>query len=850
MNPQRWAKITQLCNEALSYNGIARHRFLEQQCEGDLELRKEVESLIASYESDPDFLNDPVTEISEVESEIAERYVGQYRLVKPLGQGGMGDVFLAIQSNTNQHVALKLLRPAFSRANLLKRFEIEQRILAGLDHPHISRLLDIGETEDKLPYLVMEYVDGIPITDYCDEKILSIEKRLELFKQVCSAIQYAHQNLVVHRDIKPSNLLVDAKGNVKLLDFGIAKLLNAADPNVSIMETQTGVRLMTPAYASPEQVQGENITTSSDIYSLGVLLYELLTGTRPFNFENKKRSEVDRIIVEEVPTKPSTVVDRDPESGKARDLPNSKLKKLLHGELDNIVLKSLRKEASRRYSSAANFASDVDRFLNGLPVMAQPDSVKYRTSKFVSRHKWSVSLASVLAITLVGFSVLTAWQSNVVAKERDRAQDEARKSAQTTDFMQGLFKSADPVASPRDTLRIRDFLEKGAMQIEDELTGQPELQITMLNTIGLAYHNLGRVDRAETLFSKSLGLSKMHLSDNDPSYKESLNNLIGSYRLLSKEDLEMELLEELLELDRRDFGENHSSVISTLFNLANQYHFKGNEVASDSLSDLAHSILESIVPEDDPSLALALRSAGKIQWGKGELADALKTFKQTLAMERRLHGERNPEMTFTLSHMSQTYIDLDSLEQAKATLEKAIELQNYYFPEGHRDLGSSYMMLADVLSRDKTSLDQAEVYARDGIDVYKKVLGGNETYMIGYGHNTLGHILQRKGLLVEAEDEFRSAIDYYENLFGSTFPTTIERRQDLAMVLVDQKRFEEAEIILKPDYEYFLEKRGPLDNYTEPARHRMEQLYKRWGKPELAAKYPKPAKVDEIQKSH
>ena len=848
MDSQRWARITQLCNEAMSYHGLARHSFLEQQCKGDIELRREVESLIANYESDPGFLDDPVSEIGEVESEIAERYIGQYRLVKPLGQGGMGDVFLAVQSNTNQHVALKLLRSSFSRANIAKRFEIEQRILAGLDHPNISRLLDIGETEDKLPFLVMEFVDGIPITDYCDEKKLSIEARLELFKQVCNAIQYAHQNLVVHRDIKPSNLLVDAKGNVKLLDFGIAKLLNAADPEVSILETQTGVRLMTPAYASPEQVQGDNITTNSDIYSLGVLLYELLTGTRPFDLANKKQSEIDRIIVEEVPTKPSTVVARIPEAGASRLLPNAKLRKLLHGELDNIVLKSLRKEPSRRYSSAVNFAADIDRYLTGMPVLAQPDSVKYRTRKFVNRHKWSVGLASVLVLTLLSFAVLMAWQSKIVAQERDRAQEEARKSAQTTDFMQGLFKTADPVATPRDTLRIRDFLEKGALQIENELSGQPELQVAMLNTIGLAYHNLGRLDRSESLFSEALDLSKNFLDDDDPAYKESLGNLIGTYRVLDKQ--KPELLHELLELNRRDFGETHSSVIATLFNLSNAYHFQGKSEKSDSLSSLAQNLLNSAVPEDNPALASALRSAGNMQMGSGQFSDALETCKKALAMERRLYGERDPEISITLSSISQIYIKMDSLDQAKNTLLKTIELQDYYFPEGHRDLGSSYMMLAQVLSENPSTLDEAEVYARDGIEVYKKVLGDDEAYMVGFGYHTLGHVLEKKSLFKEAELIFAQSVEVYQGIFGPSFPTTIEVRQDLAMMHLEQNDFKQAEIILKPDYIYLLEKRGELDKYTESARDRLETLYKRWGKEGLAAKYPKPKNVDETQASH
>jgi len=378
MTPEKWALLTKLCNEALSYHGVDRHSFLELQCKGDADLRKEVESLIASYESDPDFLESSITD-SNPQTE-SDRVIGQYQLIRLLGRGGMGDVFLALQKNTRQHVALKLIRPSFNRANLLKRFELEQQILADLDHPNISRLMDLGETEDQLPYLVMEYVEGRPITDYCTDNKLSIEERLGLFKQVSSAIQYAHQNLVVHRDIKPSNLLVDANGTVKLLDFGIAKMLQVADKPVSVFETQTGVHLMTPAYASPEQVQGVSITTSSDVYSLGILLYELLTGTRPFDLQEKNRSEIFKIISEQQPTKPSTAIGARGDITLPGESSIPKLRKLLSGELDNIVLKALRKEPSRRYASAAEMSADIDRYLNGMPVLAQPKPINLHKS--------------------------------------------------------------------------------------------------------------------------------------------------------------------------------------------------------------------------------------------------------------------------------------------------------------------------------------------------------------------------------------------------------------------------------------------------------------------------------------
>jgi len=406
------------------------------------------------------------------------------------------------------------------------------------------------------------------------------------------------------------------------------------------------------------------------------------------------------------------------------------------------------------------------------------------------------------------------------------------------------------VETPRDTLRVRDFLEEGTERIENELEGQPELQIAMLNTIGSAYLNLGRLDKSETLFYKSYQLSKEFLDQTSPAYKESLENLISAYRLMSKEEEEIELLYELIEIDRNDLGETHGKVIANLFNLSSNYHFQRKKVQADSLQEIAHRLLSQSDPEDEPGLALALRSAGKMQWGNRQYIEAHETFKRTAAMEKRLYGERNPELSYTLSHMAQNLVDMGDFVGAEKTVKENIELQEYYFPEGHRDLGTSYMQLSEIYLFDESRLADAEMFARKGIEMYEKVLDGGESYMIGFGQNTLGRVLQKQKRYKEAEVEYRNSIHYYESLFGSSFPTTIERRQDLAMLLVETGEFDEAESILKPDYEYLLRKRGPIDNYTEPVRRRLEILYNQWGKPELAARYPKPKNASDEEGGH
>ena len=846
MNPERWNIISEICSEALSYYGVDRHRFLDQKCKDDEELRKEVESLIATYESDPDFLDAPSDEPVE-DSNVEERVVGPYKIIKNIGQGGMGDVFLAFREDSKQHVALKLLRPAFSRANLLKRFEIEQQILAGLNHPNIARLLDIGQTEDRLPYLAMEYVDGLPITKYCDENKLSIEDRLELFIQVCQAVQYAHQNLVVHRDIKPSNLLVTPEGNVKLLDFGIAKILNAADADLSIMETQTGIRLMTPAYASPEQVQGQTITTNSDVYSLGVLLYELLTGLRPFDLSEKVQAEVYRIISEDKPTKPSTIIDKEPTVAGSRKLSVDRLKKLLSGELDNIVLKTLRKEPSRRYSSAQDLASDVKRYLDGLPVLAQPDSFQYRTSKFLKRHKWAAGMAALFAFTLIGFSGLTLYQSKVVAEERDRAQAEAAKSEQVTVFLQSLFETANPVLAPRDTIMVRDVLEDGMDRINNELNDQPELKSAMLNTMGKAFENLGRLDRSEELFSNALEISRNDLGKDHIEFERSMGNLIGVHRLNQAVEKELPLLLEYKDLIKEKYGEKNFSYLSYTYDLASNYHLRREQAKSDSVLLVAEKLQGQIPLEDDPHFARSLRSVGRMKAGSGDEDGAFETFKMAYDMEKRLYGDKSVDLSMTITNFVGFLIEWDRYEEAEPYLQELADMHRDFFPEGHRDVAVAHVHEAEVYL-ELGKLDLAEEAALKAVDMFEKLLGEREVYLLGWANNVLGHVLQGKEEFQMAENKFKKAIGYYVRLFGPNFVVALERRQDLALLYAATNRFSEAEAILLNDYLHMLEKRGAVDSYTEIGRRQLVKMYEMWDKPEEIAKYPQPKEYDPNQK--
>jgi serine/threonine protein kinase len=425
ISPERWNEIDQILDAALELEPADRVLFVSESCKDDDELKREVFALLDAAEkstgfmeaSGKDHLNDVLVDmVEELESDedsdpYVNRSMGPYRLIRRLGRGGMGQVYLGVREDRaeDRFVAIKIIRRGMDTEEILHRFRVERRILASLTHPNIARLLDGGATDDGLSYFVMDYVDGINLTDFADREKLTIDERLAIFEPICSAVHYAHQKLIVHRDLKPGNILVTDEREVKLLDFGIAKFLDQDVTDADLPLTKTGVRVMTPDYASPEQIRGDTVTTVSDVYQLGILLYELLTGNRPHDFTDEARAEIERIILEKEPEKPSTAITRvrADDSGSIEDVLSARgasadrLRKQLSGDLDKIVLMALRKDPERRYQSADQFRQDIVRYRTGLPVLAQSDSVVYRFGKFAQRHKAGVASAFAFLVLLV-----------------------------------------------------------------------------------------------------------------------------------------------------------------------------------------------------------------------------------------------------------------------------------------------------------------------------------------------------------------------------------------------------------------------------------------------------------------
>jgi serine/threonine-protein kinase len=488
MSSSRWDRIAQLYEEARALPAEERAAFLDAQGD-EPKTREEVVSLLDAREQAGGFfdalaeealpaLQSDAEEADEAPSmaalDLEGRRLGPYRLDEEIGTGGMGVVYRAVRvaGDFEQTVAVKLLRPLLPAADAADRFRAERQVLARLDHPNIARLIDGGVTERGRPYLVMEHVDGVPLTAYAERHDLNLEARLDLLQQVLGAVRAAHRQLVVHRDLKPSNVLVtevDGAPRVKLLDFGIAKLLDDALP-VARLQTRTGQRLMTPAYAAPEQVSGDEITTATDVYQLGVLAYELLAGTRPFDLAEKSLTEVERILLDEEPAPPSDVAGTG-----AGDL---------RGDLDTIVLTALRKEPDRRYGSVEALAADLERYRAGEPVEARPATLGYRAKKFVSRNRTAVGAGVLVLLLGVAYAVTVTVQANRLAAQRDRAQREAETTKEVKSYLVGLFRAGNPMASGEEEPSAEDLLQRGIEQAGSAGGGWPIRFITAVSLSG------------------------------------------------------------------------------------------------------------------------------------------------------------------------------------------------------------------------------------------------------------------------------------------------------------------------------------------------------------------------------
>jgi serine/threonine-protein kinase len=610
---ERWDDIETLFESALDRPPEDRIRWLHGTCD-DPELCAEVERLLRAHERAEGILDAPAP-LAPGSADVQGHRIGPYRVLREIGRGGMSVVYLAEREDPyRQRVAVKLLRPGLATSDVVRRFRAERQILAILDHPNIARLLDGGVSEDGRPYFVMEFVEGQPITDYCDAHRCSPDERLVLFERVCEVVQYAHRNLVVHRDLKPSNILIteDEGGgaSVKLLDFGIAKLL---DPEAVPMEsprTRAGLRLMTPEYAAPEQVRGEPITTAADVYALGVVLYELLAGRRPYRVAERTPSEVERVRAESEP--PS-----------------------LRGDLDTIVQKALRKEPARRYASAEQFAADVERYRSGQPVNARPATIGYRVRKFAERHRWGVAVAVLFVLLLSGYAATVTLQAQRIAEERDRARLEAMKTLHVRDVLIELFGSAGARAG--DAAALTTVLAGGAERVRRDLADQPEIRAEMLSALGAVYERLGRPDAARSLVGDALAARRSFFGEPHPEIAATLQDLAALERQAGRTERAEALYRDALDQLRAVRGEGHIAVAQARTELATLLEAEGQPEVAAALYAAALPVYRRELGSAHGQTATLLTSLAALRC-EADDGEGVALYEEALALERERLG--------------------------------------------------------------------------------------------------------------------------------------------------------------------------------------------------------------------
>ncbi len=828
MDSERWQQIDELFGQALELGPEERSRLLDEASAGDPELRREVEALLAADRQAEDLLESPAEIRVEPGDELpggpeadpAGKAIGPYRLERELGRGGMGTVYLASRADDafERRVALKVLNPGMMSAAAEQRFLSERQILASLEHPLIARLYEGGTTAGGRPYLVMEYIDGTPIDRYCDRRQLDVRERLELFRQVCAAVHHAHQHLVVHRDIKPSNILVTDDGEVRLLDFGIAKLLEPEQFPMTVEATATGLRPMTLRYASPEQVRGAAITTASDVYSLGVLLYELLTGRTPHRIEGLSPAQVERVLTDEEPQKPSVAVtgaeappaEEPANEARPASLPTAsrpQLRRQLAGDLDNIVLQALRKESERRYGSVQQLSEDLRRHLEGLPVLARQDSVVYQVGKFLRRNKLAVAAAGLFLALILAFAGAMAFQATQVARQRDRAEEERQRAEierqraeQVSEFLVDLFEEADPWRKGGETVTARQLMDRGAERIDRELGDQPEVRASLLAAIANVYRKLGLYPQAETQIETALEIRRDRLGPEHPDTVDTLRQRAVLYieqgNYAAAEPLLLQVLE-ILEQEAEpgagtpdrgtpdrgtpDRGTPDRELAEVLRSLATLYREVGRYAEAEEIALRALSIGRQALGPEDPWIGYALRTLAGVYRPQGRHRESEELHRQALAINTAAHGEQHPTTAGDLYHLGVERALLGDNAAAAAHLERALGIYESVFEPDHPQVADALVSLGAVY-KNLGRYDEAEEHLRRVLEIYRRALGEDHP-RVSYAHLNLGRVWKALGRYGEAEEDLRRAVAIAEKTFGATHVWTANCSYELGDAL-------------------------------------------------------------------
>jgi len=799
IDPDDWQRIERILDEAFELSGAARKEFVDRACGDDPEFRRHVGALLDADERSDGFLEQPLDEVAEAwvgsvadpETSPQLGEVGPYRVIRRIGRGGMGAVYLAERADGqfDQQVALKLIRRGKAdSAEIRRRFLQERQILARLQHRHIARLLDGGVTDRGSPWFAMEHVEGSPITAYCDERRLDVDQRIELFLAVCEAVQYAHRSLVVHRDLKPGNILVTTGNEVKLLDFGIAKLLD--DEQEAEESTATVGRMMTPEYASPEQVRGEAITTATDVYALGLVLYELLAGRKPYVLTSPTPLEMQRAVLEQDPARPSRAISRTTRDRATRDetaetvtrrrgTSEIQLRRKLDGDLDNICLMALRKEPEQRYPSAEAMRQDLERYRQNMPVLASRGTTAYRVSKYLRRNRARVVATGLIGLSLVVGLVAVLWQAHLAAVQRDRAREaEARATAIKEFLVDEMLESARPEEALGREITVREVLGSASQRATGAFRGQPELEASVRMTLGQTYLSLGDHDSARLHFERAAAL---HAGGTTPDALAAHSLLAELYTRVGEYDNAARLLLPTLETQRDRLGPAHVDTLISRGRLAGLTlergdYFEAELQYTDALADLREFHPEAW--RQKLGLMTGLAKALDLQRKNVETE---KICRQTLELQRRHLGPEHPDVLATLSMLGQTLRRHEKLVESERVLDETLELKRRVLGDNHP--GAILAMNAlGGLYRQQARHEQAEAIWRDALERSRAELGSGDPVSIRILNN-LAFQSYIVGKIDESETLTREVYELQRRIGGDEHPMTIKMLKHLSYFL-------------------------------------------------------------------
>lgn len=872
-----WEKMQALFHEALDLPASERQSFLEEQCEGDSGLLADILALLEEDQTEHSLLD---RDLAHVASGVLDGSVpflskiGSYHIKGALGKGSMGVVYLGEHEDLHQQVAIKVLRDASLSPARRERFKREELTLAQLSHPSIARLYHADVLRDGTPYFVMEYVEGVSLTTYCERHKCTIQERLHIFHAVCKAVQYAHRQAIIHRDLKPSNILVarsDSGGEptVKLLDFGIAKQLEGLGR--SAFQTQHDFRLMTTAYAAPEQLRGDPVGVYTDVYALGVILYELLTLRHPAVSSGVNPAQIEGLILRYEPEKPSSVAQKSAGISKETTHTTSPGRQAW-ADLDVLCLTAMHKDPQRRYATVEALLRDLDHYLKGEPLEARPDSIGYRMGKFLIRNRRSVA-ALGLGITVV-LGLITFYTAQLT-QQRNRARAEASKAEQISDYLIGLFEAGDPFAADSDSLDVRTLLERGRERA-DQLEGQPEAQAQMLDVLGRIHTYISDFDNAGVLLQRALAIRRT-LNNNPLDIARSLVNLGVLKNEMAEYDSAEVLLRQALLLRERYLPPGHPDFASNLDALGIVLNRKGEYEEAEALYRLALRLRLDLHDEPHADVAYTLNNLAVNLFDQGEYATAEQYFREALSMDSVVFGPDHPSTAVDLSNLGVFLETQGDFAAADSVLTEALRIKRLALGNDHYEIAFSLTQLGGMLRR-KGEYDRAERYLREALEIEGRVFGPDHrnsavtlnhlalTYQergdyetarpllqrsieifqdnLGDGHPYtnivrchLAYLFHLQGSNADAELIFKESLAALEAALPADHDMLALKRGEYGAMLVAQSRFAEAEPLLVGSHKILDERFGPEHPNTREAARRLVSLYRYWGKHEQAKTY-------------